>query len=470
MHHEGSSSEAAARQDMLARLPVRKLLWTLSLPAMGGMLTMSLYNIVDTIFVGRGVGSIALTGVTIAFPVAMLQMALGFMVGIGASSVASISLGAGNLARAERTLGNAVTLSVLCGLLVTAAGIPNTAALVRVFGASPAAMGPAREYLDVILLGSVFSLYPMAINNMARAEGAARVAMGNMMLGAVLNIILDPVFIFALHMGVRGAAVATVISQAVTSVYVTRYFLSGRSTLRLLPANLRLDRAVSRQILAVGFPSLIRMSAASVVTLIVNRALATYGGDISIAAFGVVNRSMMFLSMPLMALSQGLQPILGFSYGAGRYDRALEVTKYTLWLSTIFSAAACLVLLVFTRPVVQVFTTDPALIAEGVHAGRLMFVAFFLVGFQIVGSTVFQSLGMVWQALVTQTSRQILFLIPLVLVLPRFLGVDGVWLANPVADAISFFLVLFLILPQLRELKRRHEAAASEVPHGVDAA
>jgi len=310
----------------------------------------------------------------------------------------------------------------------------------------------------------------MAINSMARAEGAARVAMGNMILGSVLNVILDPVFIFALHMGVRGAAVATVISQAATSVYVTRYFLSGRSTLRLRAANLRLDGAVSRQILSVGFPSLIRMSAASVVTLIINRTLAMYGGDLSIAAFGVVNRSMMFLSMPLMALSQGLQPILGFSYGARSYDRALEVTRYTLWLSTIFSVAACLVLLIFPRPVVRVFTTDPALIAEGVRAGRLMFLAYFLVGFQIVGSTVFQSLGMVWKTLVTQTSRQILFLIPLVLVLSRYLGVDGVWLAHPVADVISFFLVLLLIRPQLRELRRRHDSRSSEVPHGVDAA
>ncbi len=461
-------SPANSRQDMLANLPVKKLLWTLTLPAMGGMFTMSLYNVVDTIFIGRGVGSTALAGVTIAFPVMMLMMALGFMVGIGAAAVASISLGAGNIARAERTLGNAVTLSLLFGLLIMAVGIPNSAQLVRIFGASPEATQPAMDYLDIILLGSAFSLFPMAINHMARAEGAARVAMVNMIIGAVLNIVLDPLFIFVFDMGVRGAAVATVISQAVTCVYVTRYFLSGRSTLRLLPANLLLDGAVSRQILSVGFPSLLRMSAASVITLLINRTLAAYGGDLSIAAFGIVNRSMMFLSMPLIAISQGLQPVLGFSYGAQRYDRALDVTHYALRLSTAFSVAASLVLLLVPRLVVQAFTTDPALVAEGVHASRMMFLAFSLVGYQIVGSTVFQSLGMVSQTLITQTSRQIVLLIPLLLILPRFLGTDGVWLAHPVSDVLSFFLVLFFLVPHLREMKRRQMGRETEVLHATD--
>ncbi len=461
-------SAADARRDMLASMPVKKLLWTLSLPAMAGMLTMSLYNVVDTIFIGRGVGSIALTGVTLAFPVMMVLMALGFMVGIGAASTASISLGAGNIPRAERTLGNAATLSVVLGLLVMAVTIPNSAALVRLFGASPAAMQPAVEYLDIILLGAVFALFPMAINNMARAEGAARVAMVNMILGSVLNVVLDPLFIFGLHMGVRGAAVATVISQAVTSVYVSRYFLSGRSTLRLRRANLLLSRGVTRAILSVGFPSLIRMSAASVIVLLINRALGTYGGDISIAAFGVVNRAQQFLSMPLIALAQGLQPVVGFSYGARRYDRALDVSRYALKLSTGVSLAACLVMVTVPGMVMRVFTTDPALIAEGVRAGRLMSLGFFLVGYQVVGSTVFQSLGMVLKTLVTQTSRQILVLVPLVLLLPPLLGTDGVWLAHPVSDVLSFFLVLFLLLPQLRELKRRQEARPSEESHGVD--
>jgi len=468
MQIEQSPNGAAARQDMLANLPVRKLLWKLALPAMAGMVTMSLYNVVDTIFIGRGVGSLAIAGVTIAFPVMMVMMALGMMVGIGSASVVSRNLGAGKAAVAERALGNAVGLSLGLGLLIMIVGVPSSETLLRLFGASPAVVPYAREYMDVILLGAAFSLYPMAINNLARAEGNARVAMHNMMLGAVLNIILDPIFIFALHMGVRGAAIATVISQVVTSVYVTRYFLSGKSTVRLLMKHLRPDLRVAGEILSVGMPSFVRMGAASIIVLIINRTLAFYGGDISIAAFGIVNRSMMFLAMPLMAIGQGLQPILGFSYGSGRFDRAYEVTSYALLTASLCSVVGFLVLMLLPQPLMSVFTSDEVLIAEGVHAGRLVFLGFFLVGFQVVGSTVFQSLGKVFQTLLTSTSRQILFFIPLVLVLPRFLQTDGVWLAQPLADALSFIVVLLMLVPQMREFKRRSVGPSREVLSGND--
>jgi putative MATE family efflux protein len=455
MQIEQAPNGAAARQDMLANLPVRKLLWKLSLPAMAGMVTMSLYNVVDTIFIGRGVGSLAIAGVTIAFPIMMVMMALGMMVGIGSASVVSRSLGAGKTASAQRALGNAVGLSLGLGLVIMAVGVPSSEALLRLFGTSPAVMPYAKEYMDVILWGAAFSLYPMAINNLARAEGNARVAMHNMMLGAILNVILDPIFIFALHMGVRGAAIATVISQLVTSVYVTRYFLAGKSTVRLTLDSIRPDWRVASEILAVGFPSFVRMGAASIIVLIINRTLGLYGGDISIAAFGIVNRAMMFVAMPLIAIGQGLQPILGFSYGSGRFDRAYDVTKYALVTASLCSVGAFLILILLPQPIMTVFTGDAALIAEGAHAGRLSFIAFFLVGFQIVGSTVFQALGKVVKTLVTSTARQIVFFIPLVLVLPRYFQTDGVWLAQPAADVLSFIVVLVMLVPQLREFKRR---------------
>ncbi len=462
-------SPADSRQDMLANLPVRVLLWRLALPAMAGMATMAFYHVVDTVFIGRGVGSTAITGVTIVFPVMMLMLALGFMVGMGSASVVSRSLGAHDMRRAERALGNAVALSILLGVTVVILGVPNSAAMVRAFGASPDAAPYAREYVEIILWGAVFAFYPIAINNLARAEGAARVAMINMMLGAVLNIVLDPVFIFVLDMGVRGAALATVLSQAITCVYVTRYFLSGDSTVRLRLSALRLNGAVVAEMLSIGFPSFVRMGAASVLVLLVNRSLAVYGGDLSIAAFGIVNRSMQFLSMPLMGIAQGLQPILGFSYGSRRFDRALEVTSYSLRVASLFSVGACLILMLFPRVVMSAFTTDGALIAEGSRAGRLMFVAFFLVGFQIVGATVFQALGMVVKTFFAQSSRQVLFLIPLVLILPRFLQTDGIWLAHPVADVLAFFLVGLMLRPQLRELKRRHVDSVEKTSHDLEA-
>lgn len=450
------SASAQARQDMLATTPVARLLWRLAAPAMAGMVTMALYHVVDTIFIGRGVGTNAIAGITIVFPLIMLLMALGLMLGIGAASVVSRRLGAGDISSAERTLGNTICLSVLAGVIVAAVAVPNLGATMGVLGASPPIVGYAMDYAEIIILGSALAIYPMMANNLARAEGNARIAMKSMILGATLNMALDPVFIFVLHLGVQGAAVATVVSQAVSAVYITRYFLSGHSTLRLRLRNLRLDWSVAVRVISVGFPSFVRMGAAGLMILIINRSLGTYGGDMSIAAFGIVNRSMVFLTMPLLAIAQGLQPILGFSYGAGRYDRALEVTKLSLGVASLFSAVSFVVLMAIPGTLMSVFTTDGALVSEGVYAARRIFLVYFLVGFQIVGSTVFQALGKVVKTLVTSTSRQLLFLVPLVLILPESLGTDGVWLAFPIADVLAFLLVCALILPQMREFRRRH--------------
>ena len=439
---------------MLATTPVKQLLWKLAVPAMTGMLMMSLYNIVDTIYVGRGVGPLGLAAVTIAFPIMILQMALGQMVGIGAASVISRNLGAGNVRRAARALGNTVALTVGAGIVVTLVFLPNSAAFLHLMGASDAVLPYAKDYLDVILIGAIFATYPMAMNNLVRAEGNAKVAMKVMIFGALVNIVLDPIFIFWLGMGVQGAAVATVIAHIATTVYVTRYFLSGQSTLRLSFPILKLEWSVVHEVVAVGFPSFIRMGAMSVVILIINRTLGSYGGDLSIAAYGIVNRMMMFMGMPLMGIGQGLQPILGFSYGAKQFGRSLDVTRYALLVATAFSAAAFVVLFFLPEFVMKVFSDDAELIAIGVHASKYVFVAFFVVGFQMVGSIVFQSLGHVGKTFVTSISRQVLFLVPLLLILPRFLQTDGVWLAFPIADTLSALLVLFLILPQLHEFKR----------------
>ncbi|MBN1855701.1 MAG: MATE family efflux transporter [Dehalococcoidia bacterium] len=448
-------SAGAARQNMFANQPVKSLLWRLALPAMGGMLSMALYNVVDTIFVGRGVGSLAITGVTLAFPVMMFTMALGQMVGIGAASIVSRNLGAGDLKKAESTLGNAVALTVIMGLVMTVLALLNISTLLEWFGASDVVAPYARDYLSVVLVGTLFAMFAMGINNIARAEGNARVAMMCMILGAGINIILDPVFIFLLDMGVRGAAIATVISQVLQVAFLIRYFISSKSTLRLSPAIIRLHGRLAREILAVGAPAFVRMGAASLMVLIINRTLGFYSGDMAIAAFGIANRAMMFAAMPLMGIAQGLQPVLGFSYGARQYRRALEVTRYALFVGTCVSVIGFLFLALVPEPIVRIFTTDPVLIEQGVYAAERMFVVFFLVGFQIVGSTVFQALGKVTKSFITSTSRQVLFFIPLVLVLPRFLQADGVWLTFPLSDALSFVLTAALIVPQLREFSRK---------------
>jgi putative MATE family efflux protein len=448
---------------MLARTPVKRLLWKLSAPAMVGMMTMALYNVVDTIYVGHGVGPLGIAGVTISFPIMMLLMAVGQMFGLGAASVVSRNLGAGQMRRAETALGNAAMAVIALGVLVTIVCLPISTSILRLFGASETILPYAKDYLDVVLLGAAFSAYPMTVNSLVRAEGNARVAMNSMLLGAGLNIALDPVFIFGLGMGVRGAAIATVLSHVVTTVYVTWYFRSGRSTLRLSMPAMRPHWSILRETVSIGFPSFVRMGAMSLIALIINRTLGFYGGDLSIAAYGIVNRTMMFAAMPLMGIGQGLQPILGFSYGARRFDRAYDVARFALLVAVAYAVFAFVLLVFFAGLVARIFSTDAALVEIAVHAARYVYAAFFVVGFQIVGSVVFQSIGLARQTLITSVSRQVLFLVPLLIVLPRFFEADGVWLSFPIADVLATILTVVLLVPLLMDFRRKRDMQALNI-------
>jgi len=439
----------------LANEPVKTLLWKLSVPAMAGMFVMSLYSVVDMIFVGRGVGALAIAGVSVIFPLQMFTMAVGMMIGMGTSSLISRSMGAGDMKRAERALGNAILLILILGGTLTIVGLAKTTFFIYLFGATDDVFPYAKEYMDVILFSVLLHEFAMSSNGIIRAEGNARVAMISMFIGALLNIALDPIFIFVLDMGVRGAAIATVISQAVTTLYLLHYFLSGKSSLRIRVKNFLLEWAVVKQIVSIGFASFVRTAAVSFIAVIINRTLASYGGGISIAVFGVIRRVMMFAAMPSMGIAQGLQPILGFSYGAKRYDRGIEVIHKSAIIATVFSVVAFLILLFFPSPIMRIFSTDTALVSQGTHAMKLAFLAFWLVGFHIVGSTIFQAIGKVIPTFILATSRQILFLIPLLLILPRFFQLDGIWLSIPIADALSFSITLVMVIPQMREFKRQ---------------
>lgn len=446
----------------LASEPIKTLLWKLSLPAMAGMFVMSLYNVVDAIFVGRGVGILGIAGISIVFPIQMVIMGIGLMVGIGAASLISRSLGADNMKRAERTLGNAILLILLLGGTLAVVGLSRSTFLLRLFGATDNILPYAKAYLDIILLGVVFHGFSMAANAIIRAEGNARVAMISMFIGALLNIALDPVFIFALGMGIRGAAIATVIAHITTTLYLAHYFLSGKSSLRIRVKNFILERTVVKEIVAIGFGVFVRTAAGSFIAVIINRTLGFYGGDVSIAVFGVVHRVLHFAVMPNMGIAQGLQPILGFSYGARRYDRGIEVIRRSVVIAAAFSVGAVLIILLFAEPIIRFFSTDAALISQGTHAIRLIFMALWLVGFQIVGATIFQAIGKPIQTFILSTSRQILFLIPLVFILPRFFGLNGVWLSFPIADTLSFIITLAMVIPQMREFKKQQVLIEAE--------
>jgi len=438
---------------ILADEKVGRLLVNLSTPAMVAMLVTALYNVVDTIYIGRGVGPMAIAGITIVFPIQMLVMAIAMMVGIGGASVISRALGAGDYEKANTTFGNVLLSIVIFGLSLAFLGNIFIDQLLALFGASDTILPYARDYARIILLGTVFFSFSMSSNNVVRSEGRAKVAMTTMLISAILNIILDPIFIFGFKWGIKGAAAATVISQIVTVLYLAYYFYSGKSSLTLHLRNLRLKSVIMREIVVVGSPSLVRQLSASVMIVVINNTLRVYGGDISIALFGIMHRMLMFVSMPLFGIAQGMQPIVGFNYGAKRYDKAKRVLALSIKATTIVSTVGAIFLISFSKIIISIFTKDPELIRMGVPAVRIFIMSLPVFGFQVVGSTLFQAIGKAREALFLTVSRQI-FLIGLILVLPRLFKLTGVWMTFPLTDFVFFFVTLLLYLPQLREFDR----------------
>ncbi|MFC2011917.1 MATE family efflux transporter [Chloroflexota bacterium] len=451
------------RRQQLATESVGKLLLKLSLPAGIGMFVMSLYNVIDTIFIGQVVGPMGIAGLSIVFPIQMLTMGLGMMIGIGGASLISRTLGAGGIEKSERTLGNALFCIGVIGGLIMLVVLPNSAFWLRLVGASETIMPYAKGYLDIVLIGIVFRICAMGASQLIRAEGNARVPMFSMIIGAVLNIILDAIFIIALNMGVQGAAAATVISEFVTCLYIAHYYRFQYSTLKFRIKNLLPVGSIIREIMVIGFGSFVRTVGGSLVAIIVNRTLITYGGDMAVASFGMVQRIMMFIFMPIMSVGQGLQPILGFSYGARRFDRALRAIKLSIIVTTILAFISFLVIYFLPAPFLRIFTSGEALISAGSHAAKIIFFVAYLIGFQMIGSVVFQAIGKAVQTFLTATARQILFLLPLIYILPNFLGLDGIWYSIPIADGLSFLLTLALFIPQIREFKKA-EATTPEMP------
>jgi len=450
------------RQNILDDDRIGQLMLKLSLPALVGLLVMTMYNVVDTIFVGHYVGPLGIAGLTIVFPAQMLTMAIGQMMGMGGASLISRSIGAGNIHRAEHALGNAVTSAVVLSVIVMIAGLSNTDMWLRLMGASEAVLPYAREYMSIILIAVPFKTIAMAQNSLIRAEGNARVPMTGMIIGAVLNIILDAIFIILLDMGIRGAALGTLIASLVTVLYFMSYYLSGKSFLKIRTKTLVIEWGILGAILAIGIAAFASLSASSLTVVFINRALATFGGDVAISAYGLINRIMMFAFLPGIVIAQGLQPILGFNYGAKRYDRALKAIKIAVIAATTFSIMVFLAVYFAPEVFIRVFTTDGEVIAVGSYAVKRIFFLRYLIGFIIVGSTVFQAMGKAPQAFLTAIARPVLFLLPLVFILPKYWQLDGVWLAFPITDVLTFILVLVLIIPQIRAFRRLDQENRSQ--------
>jgi putative MATE family efflux protein len=372
---------------------IGRLLLRLSLPAFMGMFVMTLYNVVDTIFIGHYVGPLGIAGLSIVFPIQMLTMGIGQMTGMGGASLVSRLIGARDNRRAEHALGNALTFTLIISAVLMVAGLWNPDLWLRLMGASETVLPYARDYMTIILTGVLFRTFAMSHNFLIRATGNARVPMIGMIIGAGLNIALDAIFIIPLGMGVKGAAVATVISQLVTGLYFLRYYLSGKSFLRIHLQNMIIRWEMLKSILAIGISSFARTAAQSLAVVFVNITLLTFGGDLAISGYGLIQRIMMFALMPGIVIGQGMQPILGFNYGAGRYDRALKVIKIAIIAATSYSIVAFCALYFAPELFIRVFTADTQLIVLTAHAVTRIFFAAYLIGFLIVGSIIFQAIG-----------------------------------------------------------------------------
>jgi putative MATE family efflux protein len=444
--------EYNTRSDMLAREKIGKLLWKLSTPAIIGMMIHALYNIVDTIFVGRFTGTLGIGGIAIVFPIQMIIIATGITIGIGGASVISRRMGEGDQEGASLALGNIVLLSLCCGLICLVLGLISLNPLLFLFGANEALLPYSRDYLSIILMGAPMIVFSMASNSAARAEGNTKIAMNTMLLGGILNILLDPIFIVVLGLGVRGAAIATVISITVSCLYLIRYFLSGKSELTFRLHYIRFKWDMVREIFAVGSSEFVRSVAMSLTSAIFNNTLRSIGGETPIAVFGIMFRVLSLFFMPMIGISQGAQPIIGFNFGAKQYDRVRKGLRLANLSATVIALTGFLIFFVFSEYIFRVFSSDPELITIGKIALRIFAVGLPLVGYQHIAISLFQALGKGRPALFLTLARQVLFLIPMVLILPRFFGLNGVWLSFPVTDVISFFVTFSMVAYTMRNL------------------
>ena len=443
------------RQNVLDSDHIGRLLVKLTLPAFMGMFVMTLYNVVDTIFIGQYVGPLGIAALSIVFPIQMLSMGIGQMMGMGGASLISRLIGADNIPRAEHALGNAFSGTIIFSAIIMVIGLSNPDFWLRLMGASDTILPYAYDYFTIILYGMFFMTFAMSMNTLIRAEGNARVPMIGMIIGAGLNIILDAIFIIPLDMGVRGAALATVIAQLISSVYFLSYHFTGKSFLRIHSRNLIIQWQIMKDIMAIGVSALAMVVSGSIASVFVNRLLVFYGGDLHIAAFGIIHRIMMFALMPGMVIGQGLQPILGFNYGAKRFDRALKTIRLAITYATIISTLAFFVLYFYPEPFLRVFTDDVELIDVSVYAAKIVFAVMPVIGLMMVGQIIFQAIGKVIQAIISSLARSALFLLPTVLIFPQFWGIDGVWIAFPVTDVLTLLLTAGLMIPILLDFRRK---------------
>ena len=444
------------RQEILNN-NIRGLLFKFSLPAVIGMVISALYNFIDTIFVGNGVGSIAIAALTIVFPIQIIMLAIGLMIGVGAASVISRGLGRGDEKLASKAGGNAFIINIVINTVLMAMAFIFLDDILKFFGASAAVLPYARDYLSVILFGFIFFSFSLAANHIIRAEGRPRAAIYPMVIGAVLNIILDPIFIFVLKMGVRGVAIATIISQFVSVCYIILYFYFGKSIFRPNGKMFNFDWEIIKNILKIGFPSFLMAIIDSVIFLVFNRAILYYGNDNYIAIAGITIRIVDLAVMPIIGISYGFSTIASFNYGAKLYTRVKKVLGETIIWTACIASIGFIATMFFPQYLLRIFTDNTQVINNGIVPMRIIVMFLPILGFLIVGGTLFQAIGKPIPALIINFSRQVIFLIPAIFILPMFFGLNGVFLSWPVSDFLSFVVTVVFVMRELRVINRTNK-------------
>lgn len=443
---------------------IHTLLIRFSVPAIVGTMVNSLYNVVDRIFIGNApdLGANGLAGITIAFPIMILLMSIGVLFGMGGATLFSLKMGEGRKDTAEEVLGNSFFMLVATGLVFVVLGQIFLRPILAAFGASETVLPYAMDYMRIIFIGSIFQTGSMGINNFIRADGNPRIAMITMFFGAGLNIVLDPIFIYGLKMGMKGAALATILAQACAFIWVVAYFLGKNSDAKLKKVYLKPNWSLVQTIVALGVPAASLQFANSFLNVILNKGLLFYGGDIAVSAMGIINSLKMLLMLPVIGLRQGLQPIIGFNYGAKKYDRVKQAANLGIMVATAISLFSFTITRLFPEQLIGFFNQDPELMNYGLRALKYWFLFMPVVGIQIIGSSYFQAIGKASVAMFLTLTRQVILLIPALLIFPRFWKMDGILWSTPFADFLSFLVTGIWFLAAIRQLDKKQKQ--KEVP------
>ncbi|MDQ0150190.1 MATE family efflux transporter [Eubacterium multiforme] len=453
------------KQKRLGEEKITKLLLTFSIPAIVGMMVNTLYNIIDRMYIGHipGSGQLAITGVGITMPIMTIILAFGMLVGIGTAARVSIKLGQHDKKSAEKHLGNAFTLIIIISVIITIFGLIFLDPILSIFGASVNTEIYARQYMQIIFIGTIVNMLSFGLNHSIRSDGSPKIAMLSMLIGAITNIVLDPIFIFVLGMGVRGAAIATVISQVLTTIWILQYFTKGKSIIKLRKENLFLERVTVLSIFSIGMSPCSMQIAASIVQVLANNSLKEYGGDLAIGAMTIISSISMIFLMPIFGLNQGSQPIIGYNYGAKKYHRVKETVKYGSIIATMIVVLGWIVVQFAPDILIKIFNKDPELVKIATNGIRIYLFMLPVIGFQVISSNYFQSIGKAKISMFLSLLRQVILLIPCLLILPNIFELNGIWLSGPISDGISSLITGILFYNSVKKLKEVKEDKLEQV-------